>query len=413
MNQLRRFVPVAVAVTIAGAAACGGGTGPGPQATSVTGVAGDGQTASTGATLAFPLSLVALGSSGQPAGGVHVTWSVLPVGAASFTPASSVTDVNGTASTIAKLGSFVGDISIHAAVPGVSDVVYHATAVDPCLSLIPYTFGETVTGTLASTDCRRTFNTSTGSVTFYYDLYGLSLPAGTQSIRVSMRGTSPAFDDTYMDFFRGSDGRFLAFDDDSVFGVAGARNSQLDIILPGADYIIGASSFDPFVTGPYSLTAAARPTAMNGCRQVWVLRGVSFADSITPSDCADSSATVHHYDVARILVFTGTVLSIAERSTAMNPSLALYRVNIGDNSRRLAASNDDSAGTANPNAFIRFVVDTSDVYDIIIGTSAGGETGAYTLDVLADTTLSARASAPTSRRRALWGAGGLPRPSKH
>ena len=68
MSRLRRFVPAAIAVTIAGAAACGGnGTGPGPQAASVTGIAGDSQTASTGSALAFPLSFVALGSNGQPA----------------------------------------------------------------------------------------------------------------------------------------------------------------------------------------------------------------------------------------------------------------------------------------------------------------------------------------------------------
>src|SRR3981081_3306558 len=115
-----------------------------------------------------------------------------------------------------------------------------------------------------------------------------------------MRGTSPTFDDTYMEFFRGSDGRFLAFDDDSVLGVAGARNSQLDIILPGAAYIIGGSSYEPPPQRAYPRAPAARPAARNGWCQVWVVRGVSVSDSITASDCADSSATVHHYDVARI-----------------------------------------------------------------------------------------------------------------
>jgi len=205
----------------------------------------------------------------------------------------------------------------------------------------------------------------------------------------------------------------MAFDDDSVLGVAGARNSLLDIILPGADYIIGASSYDPFITGAYSLTGTSRPVAMNGCRQVWVTRGVSVSDSITLSDCADSSVTPHHYDVARIVVFAGTVLSIAEHSTAMNPSLALYKVNPANAyARELVASNDDSSA-GNSNAFIRFVVDSSNYYDILIGTSAGGETGAYTFDVLADTTLSSPAPAPTARRRESWGVLGLPRPSKH
>src|SRR5712664_4596639 len=106
-------------------AACGGdSTGTGPQAASVTGVAGDSQSGPTGAALAFPLSLVALGSNGQPAQGLHVTWSVIPSGAASFTPATTTTDVNGLAATTATLGNFMGGINIHAAVPGVADNIY-------------------------------------------------------------------------------------------------------------------------------------------------------------------------------------------------------------------------------------------------------------------------------------------------
>jgi hypothetical protein len=410
MKQVRRFVPAALAAMIAGAVACGGdSTGTGPQAASVTGIAGDSQAAPTGGTLAFPLSFVALGSGGQPAQGVHVTWSVIPGGAASFTPATSVTDVNGTAATTATLGSFIGAVTIHAAVPGVPDVVYHATVIDPCLYLNPFTIGQTVNAALASTDCRRTF----GNLVFYYDFYVFSLTSGTQSIRISMRGGSSTFDDTYMDFFRGSDGRFMAFDDDSVLGVAGARNSQLDIILPGADYIIGASSYDAFTTGSYSLVGTSRAVAMNGCREVWVVRGISVSDSITPSDCADSAATpYHYYDVARMVVYAGTVLSIAEHSTAMNPSLAIYKVvPDSDYVRHLVASNDDSAA-GHPNAFVRLTVDTSNYYDIFIGSSAGGETGAYTFDVLADTTLSSPAF-PVDRRRDPWGVLGLPRRAKH
>src|SRR6267143_29616 len=102
MNKFRRVAPVAVAAMIAAAAACGGdSTGTGPQAASVTGVAGDSQSGPTGAALAFPLSLVALGSNGQPAQGLPATWSVIPTGAASFTPATTTTDVNGVAATTA------------------------------------------------------------------------------------------------------------------------------------------------------------------------------------------------------------------------------------------------------------------------------------------------------------------------
>jgi len=65
---------------------------------------------------------------------------------------------------------------------------------------------------------------------------------------------------------------------------------------------------------------------MNGCRQVWVARGVTVDDSLTAADCADSAVTPHHYDVARIQLVQNTVLTISEHSTAINPSLALYRI---------------------------------------------------------------------------------------
>src|SRR6266540_1331962 len=299
MKQLGRFVPVALAVLLG--TACGGdSSGPGgPRAASVTGIAGDNQAAPTGAAMAFPLSLVALGSGGQPVQGVQVTWSVTPAGLVSFNPTTSTTDANGSAATNVTAGLLTGSANVHAAVPGVPDVLYHLTVVDPCSYLAPYTFGQTVNGFLSSADCNR------NGFGFYYDFHGLTLPTGQQSIRISMHSGF----DTWLDFWSAA-GPYVAFDDDSVLGQA--QNSQIDIILPGNNYIIGASSFDQNITGAYSLTTATRPAAMSGCRQVWVMRGVSVSDSITLSDCADSSAPTHYYDVARIIVYAGTVLQIAE-----------------------------------------------------------------------------------------------------
>src|ERR1700741_1800377 len=113
MNTFRRFAPVAVAVMFAAAAACGGdSTGTGPQAASITGIAGDSQTASTGAALSFPLSFVALGANGQPAQGVHVTWSATPSGGASCNPATETTDVNGVLTPTASLGVGLRQLTI-------------------------------------------------------------------------------------------------------------------------------------------------------------------------------------------------------------------------------------------------------------------------------------------------------------
>src|SRR6476646_8239273 len=153
MHLRGRFVGVALASMIGGAAACGGdSTGPGASAASVTGVAGDNQTAPTGATL-VPLSFTALNSSGQPAQGVHVTWSASPNGAVSFSPRDSTTDASGSTSTTATTTSVVGNVTISAKVTGVPDVVYHVTVLDPCSFLTPLALGQTINGRLATTDC--------------------------------------------------------------------------------------------------------------------------------------------------------------------------------------------------------------------------------------------------------------------
>jgi len=58
--------------------ACGDSSGPGPRAASVTGIAGDSQSAARGTTLPFPLSFTALAANGQPVPDVPVSWSATP-----------------------------------------------------------------------------------------------------------------------------------------------------------------------------------------------------------------------------------------------------------------------------------------------------------------------------------------------
>jgi len=383
VKTLRRVVPVVLIAFAAVSIGCGDSSGPGTRAASVTGVAGDSQSAPTGAPLAFPLSLIALGSDGQPAQGVHVSWSVTPAGEAAFTPATSVSDANGQASTTVTLGRDTGMITIQASVPGVSPVIYHATILNPCNTLLPLTLGQTANGALSTTDCVR------GS--WYYDFYDLSLASGQQNVRISMHADTF---DTYVDLWSGvSPFPRIGFDDDSVLGQAGARNSQLDVILPAGDYIIGANSYNQFDRFSYSLAATSRSAAMNGCREVWVVRGISIVDGVSTQDCHDSTATPHYYDVARIFGAAGTGLTISERSTVINPSLSIYRLSetATGTVRQLVASNDDSSA-GNPNAFIHFTVDSTNYYDVIIGTSAVGETGAYTFSI--DTT---KSPSPPSR----------------
>jgi hypothetical protein len=383
------FVPAALAGAMAYAAACSSGDSAGPKAGSVTGIFGNNDSVLTGGTLLVGFTV--LGADGFPLRGAQVTWNVSPALAASVNPASQTSDSAGAIATHVTVGTTVGAFTVTASVNGVAPIDFHLKALDPCKYVAPLALGDTVHGVLATTDCLN------GS--WYDDFYSLSLPAGPQSIRISMRSSDTTFD-PWVDLYYGT-GRLVAFDDDSILGVQ--RNSQLDIIFPGGTYVIGANAFRAFTVGPYTLTAQLRPAMMSGCRQVWVARGVSVNDSVTLSDCADSTTPTHHYyDVARIFAFSGTVLTMALRSTVINPTLALYRV-YPDNAyaRRLLISNDDSSA-GNTNAFIRFVVDTTSAYDVILSTSAPGQTGAYTFSVDSSTTLSGVAPALSQPSREWW-----------
>ena len=390
--------------------ACGGDS-TGPSASSVTGVAGDNQSAPRGAQLPVPLSFTALGSDGQPIANIAVTWSATPTGAAAFSPTTTTTDANGVASTNVTLGSTLGSITIQATLAGVDPVVYHATVLDPCLIFTPIIVGQTINAALTPTDCQVV---AQGIFKWFYDYYGLDLANGQQNVRINMHG-SGSFDDTFIDFYRGS-GSLLALDDDSILGQQGARNSQVDIILSGdSSYIIGANSFDTMATGSYALAVEARTSALSGCRQVWVTRGISVTDTLKATDCADSSATPKYYEVARMVALSPTVVTLSMKSTVLNPALFLYSVNPGNNARTLVASNDDSLPGSNTNAFIQYTVPASNFFDIIIKTSAGGETGAYTFEVSAATTLSPRiAGAPATGglRNNWWRDVGIPKRSR-
>jgi hypothetical protein len=408
VKQLRRFVPAAVAATIVAAAACGGnGTGPAPQAASVTGIAGDSQTAPTGGPLAFPLSFTALGSNGQPVQGVHVTWTSTPANGVTFVPVSAVSDVNGIVSTNVRAGATPDTVLIQAQVPGVQQpVAFHVIVFDPCRTAVLHTLGTSVNGTLTTFDCKlgTTFK-------YYYDFYGLSLSTQT-GVTINMSANFDTYLDVYKDLSTQLD--YVGYQDDIS---PTNLNSRFQAILAPGQYIIGANSADTLVTGPYTLASAARPQTIDNCEEVWVNRGVVINDNISTTDCPDATGGGSYGDSVKILVAAGSVLKIAERSSTVNPKLMLFHIifRVGADSAELVAWNDDSAATTT-NAYIAYTVPPSgaQLQQLVIfaGTNATGLTGAYTLDISSATTLSSRASPPVAGRE--WrGVLGLPKRSKH
>jgi plastocyanin len=116
---------------VAGALACGGGSGgSGPPPLTIQKAAtasGDGQTDTVLTTLANPLRVVV--SLGTPKSGETVTWAAAGSGS-SVTPLTSVTDMNGVAATMWKLGHTSGAQTATATLSGAtgSPLTFNATA---------------------------------------------------------------------------------------------------------------------------------------------------------------------------------------------------------------------------------------------------------------------------------------------
>jgi len=114
-----------------------------------------------------------------------------------------------------------------------------------------------------------------------------------------------------------------------------------------------------------------------------------------------------------------SVLTISAQSASINPTLALYLLDPNTYGRTLVKANDDSAGAATTTAFIQDSVTGPKFFDILVSTSAVGQTGPYTFTVSSSTTMSPRAIAPRAVRpvftgRTFWlGAQLFPKRVKH
>jgi hypothetical protein len=386
MKPLSCYVVLA---SVAVAASCGGdsGGGPGSGAASVTGVSGNNQTGPTGAQLEFPLGMTLLGSNGQPVSGVVVSWSV-PIGQATLAQTLDTSDVNGAAGTAVTLGAQTGQTVVRATIPGIAAPVdFRLTVVPPCTFRPEQPVPGNVNGQLTNLDCDLTGGG------WLYDLYDLT--SSTQR-GVTTTMSSTTFN-TYLEVFTIRNGFFeyVALNDDAD---STTSNATLHLIhAPAAPVILGANTFFSGVTGLYTLSTVTRPQTLGGCAdEVWITRGVIIPENIATTDCPDSTAGgVFYGDVAGMIVYDGTVLTISQRSTAINPFLTLFQL---DSAGLVGvASNDDSSAT-NTNAFIQYPVTATAIYVIVASTSAAAQTGAYTLDVSSSLTASAPVFSTAPRR---------------
>ena len=128
--RLQFFRLVVVGLISLALAACGGGGGghkAPPTATSITIVSGNNQTAVAGSALPMALGVSVKDSSGRAVAGTSVSWSVA-AGGGYVTPATSMTDSGGLATTNWTLGGAPGANRVTATVAGITPVTFDAMA---------------------------------------------------------------------------------------------------------------------------------------------------------------------------------------------------------------------------------------------------------------------------------------------
>lgn len=355
MVPVRRFCLLAFCFGLA----CGDSVAPTPPALLVAD--GDGQFAFLGGALPAPLTVRLTGSGGGPISGATVHWTVT-AGVATLGADSSATDASGLAATTVTVGNQPGSIAVRAEATGPPPVTFSASA---CSPPVAFTFPDTISDALATTDC------SPGG--YYTDFFSLDLTSGQQGVTISMTSTVL---DAWIDLYH-DDGRRLGFHDDIVQVVN--QNSLLEAIVAPGTYILAPRSFDQDTTGAYDISVVARPQTLANCDVVWVTRGVTVTDSVTSTDCVDSSGPFYA-DVVEIHLAAGSVLTVAERSTAFDAFVSLYRLDVEAGLLFFAAANSDSAATTN-DAYLVYTASHTAPYFLFPSTETTGATGAYTLTI--------------------------------
>jgi hypothetical protein len=377
MRALTRLAPAALAFAVTLGLACKDSNAPRAIPQTIAKLAGDTQLALTGTPLDDSLVVRVMGSGGSPFAGAVVTWAVTS-GSATLGAPSGTTDSQGRAFTTVTVGGTSGPVAVQASVTSLTPVTFTATVCDhPGIVL-----GDTVAGVLATSDCRING--------YYTDFFELPAATGPQGVRLTMTG---AFD-TWLEMYRTAG--FVALNDPAGFLAVNddidstTTNSQIDAIVPADAYRVEPSSFALFTTGAYTLSAVPRQPELAGCGLVWTTRGVVISDSVTTTDCVDSTGGVQHYaDIVAMYLEAGTVLKVSHHSAAFDAALFLH-----NGAGASVATNNDSAG-GTTNAYIQYPVALSGGYLLFVATNAASATGPYTLTISSSTTLSG--SSPVQR----------------
>jgi hypothetical protein len=331
---------------------CGGGdaSGPGAAAAKITAHSSTTVTAPPGAQVTQLPSVLVSDARGNPLAGVPVTFTVTS-GGGTVTGGSATSDASGFATVGSwTLGTGAGANTLSAATGSLPVINFTACAT------ATHTLGSTVDSQLALTDCQL----SDGS---FVDFYTVAIPTSGTYI---FNQTSTAFD-TYLAFLTSAN-TLIGINDDF-----GTSDSRVKVIVPVGSYLIGANSFDPSVTGSYSLTSAGSTAPVSNCEDVFVQKGISTAQSLQTTDCNTAGFLSDEYV---IFLTAGQAITVGMTSSVLDSYLEI-RANGGTSA---LVFNDNVNGTTQ-NAEVAFIPATTGFYIIAAASKTAGATGDYTLSI--------------------------------
>ena len=240
--------------------------------------------------------------------------------------------------------------------------------------------GQTINGSLSTTDCR---SPARGN-TYYTDRYSFT---GTAQQQLIISQSSSAFD-TYL-YLRGPNGEVIVQDDDG----GGGLNSQILIGLPSTGtYVLEATSYGENSTGAYSLTLGTR-----SCSTPTIGKNQTVNGTLTTNDCRSPARGSTYY--VNQYAFSGTAqlqVAIALSSSAFDSYLYLRNP-----SGQVIAQDDDGGGNLNshiPFGGGFFTLPSTGTYVIEVTSFGEFSIGSYALSLISPnpTTASAGLYNPTT-----------------
>ncbi|MFL5462560.1 MAG: PPC domain-containing protein [Gemmatimonadaceae bacterium] len=334
--------------------ACGGGddpVGPSHVATAMEANSLTTFTGSPGQAVADVPSVVVFDEEGEPLPGAPVVFTVTS-GGGSVTGGNVTTNSAG----IARLGSVTLDAN-----PGPTTITatlgsLPAVTFTGCAAVAAHPLGSTTDGQLSATDCMFL----DGS---FIDFYVVNVATAGAYV---FSQTSPVLD-SYLVLFS-ANGSLIGYNDDLS---ASTTNAEIRAVLPAGTFIVGTNSYDPSAIGSYSLASAS--TTLGNCKDAFTVRGITTAQVLDTSDCANGGVFADFYV---IYLISGEPVTISMSSTTVDSYLALYTGGTGS----LLASNDN-VDTSVKDARLTFSPPVTGFYIVQARSNSTTVTGDYTLGI--------------------------------